>query len=76
MATPDLKPLIDRLDRLIELLEKQHAPKRTPIPDLPDFPPMPEMRSHCKKCGMELGPVMGYVCPHPDCPTGMGLVMS
>ncbi len=26
----------------------------------------------CGQCGMELKGVMGYVCPQPRCPTGMG----
>ena len=26
----------------------------------------------CSKCGIKLEGVMGYCCPHPKCPTGLG----
>lgn len=29
-------------------------------------------KSVCPKCGLTLEPVMGYVCPQPGCPTGLG----
>lgn len=28
--------------------------------------------SNCAKCGLTLDRVMGYVCPHMGCPTGLG----
>ena len=28
--------------------------------------------SNCPTCGLKLDQVMGYVCPHPRCPTGLG----
>lgn len=34
-------------------------------PTIPDFNHTP----HCRKCGMSLGGVMGYVCGDPQCPT-------
>ena len=27
---------------------------------------------NCSKCGLKLETVMGYCCPHFDCPTGLG----
>ena len=29
----------------------------------------------CSKCGMDISGVMGYCCPQPNCPTGLGPVM-
>lgn len=26
----------------------------------------------CSKCGIDLQPVMGYYCPQPVCPVGLG----
>lgn len=36
-------------------------------PDTIQFPV-----NNCSKCGLELKGVMGYVCSHFECPTGMG----
>ncbi len=30
----------------------------------------------CPKCGLVLSTLMGYVCPQPMCPTGLGGVWS
>ena len=38
-------------------------------------PPIPVpfySKPTCQKCGINLEGVMGYVCPHSDCPCGMG----
>lgn len=32
--------------------------------------------NRCSKCGIKLEPVMGYCCPMPDCPTGLGSPFS
>lgn len=29
----------------------------------------------CGQCGLRIMRVMGYVCPHANCPTGFGPVM-
>lgn len=42
-------------------------------PMKPSFPGYPI--SSCSRCGLELGGVMGYCCPHMDCPSGMGPVV-
>lgn len=47
------------------------------IPKLPyspyDVPPLPsDTIAICGECGLELKQVMGYVCVHPRCPTGLG----
>jgi len=51
--------------------------------DIPTIPPRgsgwPEpphdpnpVVARCGKCGLELHRVMGYFCPHADCPCGLG----
>lgn len=42
----------------------------TPWPD-PYTPKWSEPKS-CSKCGIKLDGVMGYSCPQPNCPTGLG----
>lgn len=47
------------------------------IPPLPeDYPIVPQEANPivaiCGECGLELRQVMGYVCGHPRCPTGLG----
>jgi hypothetical protein len=57
-----------------------------PIPKMPSIPlnptPFPKWdnpnifpKPTCTKCGIVLEPVMGYCCPHGDCPCGMGPIM-
>lgn len=79
-TSPDLSDLLERLDKLIELLEKQNSPKRDPVPAIPDFPPqypIPkfEEKRTCPTCGITLEQVMGYVCSHQNCPTGLGPIV-
>lgn len=38
----------------------------------PINPVTPWTINQCSKCGIELHKVMGYVCSHMGCPTGMG----
>jgi hypothetical protein len=37
---------------------------------------VPPISSKCPKCSMDLSGPMGYVCSHPQCPTGLGSSMS
>lgn len=32
----------------------------------------PTVNNKCPTCGIEFTGSMGYVCPHPVCPTGLG----
>lgn len=32
--------------------------------------------NRCPKCGMEFNGPMGYVCPVPNCPTGLGTTVA
>ena len=70
------KPVLDKLDRIIFLLEKLAGEKISREPVFPVFPEVPVVpmseRSQCSKCGIPMDTVMGYVCNHIDCPTGLG----
>jgi len=44
--------------------------KKPTWPNLP-LPPIPTLR-RCSLCRLEIGGVMGYVCPHLHCPSGFG----
>ena len=46
-------------------------PFNTPIPSMPSPSTYP-IKSNCPKCGIGLTDVMGYCCPQPNCPTGLG----
>ncbi len=74
--------LLRRIKRIEERLDEQQSPS-TPLawppynipPIQPDpFPsqPTPWNTKNCSLCGLELKGVMGYVCPQPGCPTGLG----
>lgn len=41
-------------------------------PTLPEWHPNLHKANHCSKCGLTLSEIMMYVCPHPDCPCGLG----
>ena len=48
-----------------------------PYPDWPLIPQpytpwQPQAKSQCSECGLVLEGIMGYVCGHPKCPTGLG----
>lgn len=47
-----------------------------PLPQMPSTPlPVPAPYSEapgCAKCGMKFTGPLGYVCPQPDCPSGLG----
>ena len=45
-------------------------------PDWPRKDPFEPKDWNCPTCGLKLNQVMGYCCPHPKCPTGLGPVMS
>lgn len=76
--------LFDKLERLlidIELLKKridaiEHS-QRVTQPYGPTTPHQPFQwpTNQCTRCGLQLDKVMGYVCPQPNCPTGLGPVM-
>ena len=42
------------------------TPAPAPSPFTIDFEPA------CGRCGMKFSSVLGYVCPQPDCPAGLG----
>ena len=53
---------------------KPHTPMWN-IPYQPWTTPNTPIGNNCPKCGLKMDGVMGYVCPAPDCPTGLGPVM-
>lgn len=71
-STP--KPLPEPLVNPTKI-PKPYIPKSSP--DHPDFgkepwPLEPLSKLDCPQCGIKLEGVMGYYCPHDDCPCGLG----
>lgn len=64
-----LEERIARLERLVE--ERHYIPQDKPW-DVPFVPTKHYGENRCTKCGIKLNAVMGYCCPHTDCPCGMG----
>ena len=54
-------------------MNERKIPVIAPLP--PDYPgpsdPNPVV-AICGECGLRIHQVMGYVCTHPRCPTGLG----
>lgn len=78
--------LFDKLERLfieVESLKKridtiEHLQRATQPYGPTTIPYQPfqwQGVNQCTKCGLQLDKVMGYVCPQPNCPTGLGPVM-
>jgi hypothetical protein len=69
LKTTDQK--IADLERRVAALERA---QRVPHPAVPYFPPVEPVfgPNQCGRCGITLSPVMGYVCPHANCPCGLG----
>lgn len=65
-----------------EILEYQRELKETqndwnenpifPSPYNPGTPIIVNPDPRCSQCGLQLSPVMGYVCPQVNCPSGLG----
>lgn len=51
---------------------------KVPMPFMPTTPPAEkwEMPTTCAKCGMRIDGALGYVCPTPGCPCGLGGITS
>jgi len=77
-----LREISDKMDKIIDLLEEltgdqQTRPQVPVIPTIPVAPPtFPRATTRCPRCHMDFSGITGYVCSQPDCPTGMGPVMS
>lgn len=69
-----LKRENEYLKKLIEILTKNDSPKAPSIP-MPGIWPNPwentQLPRNCPKCNLKLEGIMGYVCSHNDCPTGL-----
>ena len=52
--------------------EPGKMPARDYNPLMPDIYKTPVDYTSCSKCGIKLEGVMGYCCPYPKCPTGLG----
>lgn len=60
---------------LIDVRDYLLQEKNNTVPWLPPYnPSIPygPINTHCPLCGLKLEQVMGYCCPHPVCPTGLG----
>lgn len=58
------KPPVQRMKDWRELYDKM---MRMPIPAEPLYP----LPTNCVVCGLKFDGPMGYVCGHPQCPTGV-----
>jgi hypothetical protein len=74
---------VAELERIVAILTKERDARQPfgPIPSQPTIAPqypfipvMPAVSANprCGKCNIELAPIMGYCCPHTDCPCGLG----
>lgn len=48
------------------------VPNHWPVGPIMPVPSPTTVMGQCPKCGLQLSPVMGYVCSQTDCPTGLG----
>ena len=64
----EYEELIDRIQKNLEKSIDDHN-QWLPISAPRIMEPKPSI---CSKCGITLDIVMGYCCPHPGCPTGLG----
>lgn len=80
----ELEKRIEELEAELERVKKERqipplAPQPIPIPSPQPFPTFPDPiiseGTTCTKCGMVWKGVMGYCCPHGDCPMGAGPIM-
>lgn len=77
-----LERRVAELERLVGILTRDRdamQPIASPgfpsiAPQYPFIPVMPAVSANprCGKCNIELAPIMGYCCPHSDCPCGLG----
>lgn len=67
--------IIDLLEQILKEVKATKSPVYGPIND-PTKVPLPwtpkSTKQSCTKCGITLEPIMGYYCPHSDCPCGLG----
>jgi hypothetical protein len=71
----NLEKRVEDLEKRVEILEMFKRILDPPIPYPTRYPGYPgQPASMCPKCGLKLEGVMGYCCPHIDCPVGMGPV--
>lgn len=75
-----LEEEVRKLSQRVQELETELHRERTklnpwdPIGPRPVFPEFTPLKA-CSKCGLEFNGPMGYCCPRPDCPTGLGPIM-
>jgi hypothetical protein len=62
---PKYAPLKDMYKEFLDQLNEKNQ-------SIPPNPRPWEYAKKCTKCGLEIGGVMGYVCPNYPCPTGLG----
>ena len=63
-----------RLDDIEKRLDKIEGNPWNNFPNWPQWPNYPQTtppNPQCKKCGIELSPIMGYVCYNNPCPSGL-----
>ena len=68
---PDIPKYAPLKDIYKEFLDQLNEKNRS-IPPNPQPWEYPKKCKKCTKCGLEIGGVMGYVCPNFPCPTGLG----
>lgn len=72
-----LEQILEELRAIRKELAENSAPP--PAPEIPPYvpvgphnPPREFPPRQCSACGITLSGVMGYSCPDPKCPTGLG----
>ena len=69
---------LEEIKQRLKLLEEAVMEIRNTLRVQPVAPVQPVKNSinRCTKCGIQLDPIMGYVCYNNPCPTGFGSVYS
>ena len=69
---------LEELKQRLKLLEEAVMEIRNTLRVQPVAPVQPVKNSinRCTKCGIQLDPIMGYVCYNSPCPAGFGSVYS
>lgn len=66
----ELRQILENIEKRLTALEGRQHPAL-----IPPAIPIKYEENVCTECGLRLEGVMGYCCPNPRCPTGLGPTM-